>query len=483
MTATPKETKNLSNIEYFGEPIYTYSLKQGIDDGFLAPYKVLRVGINIDLEGYRPERGKTDINGEMIENRLYNTKDFDRTIVIDERTDVVAKKIMEYLNNSDPMAKTIVFCVDIEHAERMRQALLRYAAPEITAKSDKYIVRITGDDPVAKRYLEDFINPEEHFPVIATTSKLMSTGTDAQTCKLICLDENIGSMTEFKQIIGRGTRINEDYGKRYFTIIDFRNVTDKFADKDFDGAPVKIKETKQDDTLSEEVIDEGSGDEQIDPVTGADIVFDESYEADDARESPVAEPEPSYGPKSKVYINGVDVSILSERRQYLDANGQLITSSVKEYCKNGIKKTYRSLDNFLQTWNEADKKKVIIEELENQGIIFEELKDEIKSDLDVFDLICHIAWDAPALTRRERAENVHKRNYWTKYGENARRVLNALLDKYAETGIENIEDMKILTVEPLKDLGTATEIVSIFGGKAGSLTALKELEDEIYAVA
>lgn len=280
MTATPKETKALSNTEYFGEPLYTYSLKQGIDDGFLAPYKVLRVGMNVDLEGYRPEHGKTDINGELVEDRLYNTKDFDRTIVIDERTNLVAKKIMEYLKNSDPMSKTIVFCVDIEHAERMRQALLQYAPPEITARTDKYIVRITGDDPVAKGYLEDFINPEECFPVIATTSKLMSTGTDAQTCKLICLDENIGSMTEFKQIIGRGTRINEDYGKQYFTIIDFRNVTDKFADKDFDGAPVKIKESKQDDRLSEEIIDEGTGEEQIDPVTGEPVVFAE-YKIDE----------------------------------------------------------------------------------------------------------------------------------------------------------------------------------------------------------
>ena len=480
MTATPKETKNLSNIEYFGEPIYTYSLKQGIDDGFLAPYKVLRVGMNVDLEGYRPERGKTDVNGEIIEDRLYNRKDFDRSIVIDERTDVVAKKIMEYLNNSEPMAKTIVFCVDIEHAERMRQALLRYAAPEITGKSDTYIVRITGDDPVAKGYLEDFINPEAPFPVIATTSKLMSTGTDTQTCKLICLDANIGSMTEFKQIIGRGTRINEDYGKLYFTIIDFRNVTDKFADKDFDGAPVKMKETQQDDTLSETCIDEGFGDEQIDPDTGEHVVFDEDYERDDTEET-VAEPEPPYGPKPKVYINGVDVSILSERKQYLDANGQLITTSVKEYCKTGIVQSYRSLDHFLQTWNNADKKKAIIEELEAQGIIFEELKEEIKSDLDVFDLICHIAWDAPALTRKERVENVRKRNYWTKYGENARRVLNALLDKYAETGIENIEEMQVLTIEPLKNLGTPAEIVKIFGGKEKYLAALKELENEIYA--
>ena len=492
MTATPKETKALSNIEYFGEPIYTYSLKQGIDDGFLAPYKVLRVGMNIDLEGYRPERGKTDIDGELIEDRLYNTKDFDRNIVIDERTDLVARKIMEYLTNSDPMAKTIVFCVDIEHAERMRQALLKYAPEEITARSDKYIVRITGDDPVAKGYLEDFINPEQKFPVIATTSKLMSTGTDAQTCKVICLDENTGSMTEFKQIIGRGTRINEEYGKQYFTIIDFRNVTDKFADKDFDGAPVRIKESKQDDKLSEEIIDEGAGDEQIDPVTGEKVEFAEAvygnenpegYELGEETTPYGAVVEPVETTRKKAYIIGVDVSILSERKQYLDADGHLITTSVKEYCKTGILTSYRSLDNFLQTWNDAEKKRAIIEELENQGIIFEELKDEIKNDLDIFDLICHIAWDAPALTRKERAENVRKRNYWTKYGDKARNVLNAILDKYAETGIEAIEDMKVLTVPPITDIGTPKEIIDSFGGKPQYLQAIRELENEIYSSA
>ena len=498
MTATPKETKALSNIEYFGEPIYTYSLKQGIDDGFLAPYKVLRVGMNIDLEGYRPERGKTDIDGELIEDRLYNTKDFDRNIVIDERTDLVARKIMEYLTNSDPMAKTIVFCVDIEHAERMRQALLKYAPEKITARSDKYIVRITGADPVAKGYLEDFINPEQKFPVIATTSKLMSTGTDAQTCKVICLDENIGSMTEFKQIIGRGTRINEEYGKQYFTIIDFRNVTDKFADKDFDGAPVRIKEAKQDDKLSEEIIDEGTGEEQIDPVTGEEVEFAEVVYGNENLEGyELGEDTPQYGAvvavpelvegvettRKKTYINGVDVSILSERRQFLDANGKLITCSLKEYTKTGILTSYRSLDNFLQAWNDAEKKRAIIEELENQGIIFEELKDEIKNDLDIFDLICHIAWDAPALTRKERAENVRKRNYWTKYGDKARAVLDALLDKYAQTGIEEIEDMKVLTVDPIKEIGTPAEIVNLFGGKPQYLQAIRELEAEIYKVA
>ena len=486
MTATPKETKTLSNVDYFGEPIYTYSLKQGIDDGFLAPYKVLRVGMNVDLEGYRPERGKTDVNGEIIEDRLYNRKDFDRNIVIDERTKLVAKKIMEFLVNSNPYDKTIVFCVDIEHAERMRQALLSFAPKEITAKTDKYIVRITGDDPVAKGYLESFINPEEKFPVIATTSKLMSTGTDAQTCKVICLDENIGSMTEFKQIIGRGTRINEDYGKQYFTIIDFRNVTDKFADKDFDGSPVKIKVSNQDEPISEDIIDSGEGENQIDPVTGKPVEFQETIypQIDDKfGTSSLGEKGEEYGKKEKIYIAGVDVSVLSERRQFLDANGKLITCSLKEYTKSGILTSYRSLDNFLQIWNDSEKKQAIIEELEQQGINFEDLKEEIKSDLDIFDLICHIAWDAPALTRKERAENVRKRNYWTKYGEQARKILNALLDKYAENGIENIEDMKILTVEPLKNMGTPTEIVKVFGSKNDYLAALRELENEIYRVA
>ena len=490
MTATPKETKTLSNIEYFGEPIYTYSLKQGIDDGFLAPYKVLRVGMNVDLEGYRPEHGKTDISGKLVEDRLYNTKDFDRNIVIDERTNLVAKKIMEYLTNSDPMAKTIVFCVDIEHAERMRQALLSYAPPEITEKSDKYIVRITGDDPVAKGYLESFINPEERFPVIATTSKLMTTGTDAKTCKLIVLDSNIGSMTEFKQIIGRGTRVEEELGKLYFTIIDFRNVTDKFADKDFDGAPVKIKVSSQDEKLSEEVIDEGTGDDQIDPVTGENVQFEEVYGYGEQGTLELGENTPLYGvvepvetKKEKVYVAGVDVSILSERRLFLDANGKLITCSLKEFTKTGILTSYRSLDNFLQAWNDAEKKQAIIEELENQGLSFAELKEEIKSDLDIFDLLCHIAWDAPALTRRERAENVRKRNYWTKYGDKARTVLNALLDKYAENGISDIETLKVLTLDPFTNYGTATELIQTFGGRDQYLAAVRELEAEIYRVA
>ena len=484
MTATPKETKTLSNIEYFGDPVYTYSLRQGIDDGFLAPYKVLRIGMNVDLEGYRPERGKTDIDGELVEDRLYNARDYDRTIVIDERTDLVARKVMEYLVHSDPMAKTIVFCVDIEHAERMRRALLRHAPSEITARSDRYVVRITGDDPVAKGYLEDFIDPEKAFPVIATTSKLMTTGTDAQTCKVIVLDSIINSPIEFKQIIGRGTRINEEYGKSYFTIIDFRSVTDRFADKGFDGVPVRIKEASLDEPLSEDMIDGGEGERQLDPVTGEEVSFP-GYSIDSGfgTMDVLAADAPEYGKREKVRIAGVDVHVLSERRQFLDAEGKLITTSLKEYTRQGIVKTYRTLDSFLQVWNGAEKKRAILQELEAQGLDFAELKEETKSDLDIFDLICHIAYDAPALTRRERAENVRKRNYWTKYGDKARAVLAVLLDKYAESGIENIEDMKVLTVDPLKGYGTPAEIVKLFGGKAQYLAALRELEAEIYRAA
>ncbi len=479
MTATPKETETLSNIEYFGDPIYTYSLRQGIEDGFLAPYKVLKVGMNVDLEGYRPESGKKDIYGELVEDRNYNSKDFDRNIIIDERTDMVARKTMEYLINTDPMAKTIVFCIDIEHAERMRQALLRYAPKEITAKTDKYIVRITGDSPVARGYLDYFINPEEPYPVVATTSKLMTTGTDAQTCKVIVLDTNISSKTEFKQIIGRGTRINEEYGKHYFTIIDFRNVTDLFAEKDFDGDPVRIKQIGQDEPLKED--DEEVGDNPENPAA-------EPEEYPDTSESgvmPAVQPEPQYndGPREKVRVAGVDVYVLTERKQFIDTNGKLITTSIKDYIKNGVVRTYRTLDSFLQSWNEADKKLAIIDELENQGLIFEELKEETQKDLDIFDLICHVAWDTPALTRKERANNVRKRNYWTKYGEKARKVLDALLDKYAQTGIEEIEDMKVLTVDPIKEIGTPAEIVNLFGGKPQYLKAVRELEAEIYKVA
>ena len=481
LTATPKETDEVSNSEYFGQPLYTYSLKQGIDDGFLAPYKVIRIGLNIDLEGWRPDREVRDIHGQYVADRVYNAKDFDRTLVIDERTIQVASRITEFLTKTDPYDKTIVFCIDIEHAERMRQALVN-ANPEEAQKSTKYVMRITGDDQIGKRELDNFINPEEIYPVIATTSKLMTTGVDAQTCKLIVLDSNIGSMTEFKQIIGRGTRINEEFGKQFFTIMDFRNATDKFSDPAFDGDPVRVKEIEVDAELTEE--DVFPEDEVIiDEVTGEEIDFTDEEIPPGVEPTIIDGGDIEDDPKGKIYVAGVDVSILNERVQHLDSNGKLIIESLKEYTKKGLLKEFRTLDDFLNKWNHTDKKKSIIEELESHGIILENLMEEVKRDLDIFDLICHIAWDMPALTRKERAEEVKKRNYFTKYGDKARNVLNALLDKYASEGIENIEDLSVLKVDPFIELGTPSEIINLFGGKKDYLNAIKELENEIYKVA
>ncbi|MDD5040687.1 MAG: DEAD/DEAH box helicase family protein [Patescibacteria group bacterium] len=483
LTATPKETKEISNIEYFGDPIYIYTLKQGIEDGFLAPYKVIRIGLNTDLEGWRPEAGKKDKDGNEVEDRIYNTKDFDKNLVIDERTKTVARKISEYLRKTNRFDKTIVFCVDIEHAERMRQALA-IENSDLALENYKYIMRITGDDEQGKREVDNFINPEERYPVIATTSKLMTTGVDAQTCKLIVLDSNIKSMTEFKQIIGRGTRINEEYDKTFFAIMDFRNVTDLFADPAFDGEPVMIKEVKGDQELTEEDIHPEEDQTIMDPETGKPVDFEEEKPV----EYPI-QPEILTGgsivsePQPKIYVAGVDVSILNERVQHLDANGKLITESLKDYTKKSILKEYRSLDDFLARWNSAHKKKAVIDELEAHGIILDNLKAEVKKDLDIFDLVCHVAWDKPALTRRERAENVKKRNYFTKYGEHAHRVIAALLDKYADEGIENIEDLAILRIEPFNQMGTPSEILQIFGGRDQYLQAVEELEHEIYAVA
>ena len=483
LTATPRETKEISNIAYFGEPIYTYTLKQGIEDGFLAPYKVIRVGLNTDLEGWRPEAGKTDKDGIAVEDRIYNTRDFDKNLVIDERTKLVAKKVSEYLGKTNRFDKTIVFCVDIEHAERMRQALV-IENSDLALENYKYIMRITGDDDEGKREVDNFINPEERYPVIATTSKLMTTGVDAQTCKLIALDSNIRSMTEFKQIIGRGTRINEDYDKTFFAIMDFRNVTDLFADPAFDGYPVMIKEVKGEEELTDQDIHPEEDQEIIDPETGQPVDFEEKGSVEYPTPPEIIQGGPIVSePRQKVYVAGVDVSVLNERVQHLDANGKLITESLKDYTKKGILQEFQSLDDFLARWNSAHKKKAVIEELESHGIIPENLMAEVKKDLDAFDLICHIAWDVPALTRRERAENVKKRNYFTKYGEKARKVIEALLDKYADEGIENIEDLAILRIEPFNQIGTPTEIVQIFGGRDQYLHVIEELEHELYAAA
>lgn len=477
LTATPKETETISSTEYFGDPIYTYSLKQGIEDGFLAPYKVVRVGLNVDLEGWRPEAGKTDKSGQLVDDRIYNRKDYDKNLVIDERTQTVANKITEFLTATSRFDKTIVFCVDIDHAQRMRGALAN-ANSDLMAQNPKYVMQITGDNDEGKRELDNFINPEERYPVIATTSKLMTTGVDAQTCKLIVLDSNIGSMTEFKQIIGRGTRINEEFGKTFFTILDFRNVTDLFADPDFDGDPVRVKSigeaesfnTPEDEFAEGTAVVDEDGDEIIfeppagtpDIISGGDII---------------SEPTPKY------YVNGVNVAVLNERIQYMDGNGKLITGNLKDYTRQKVREQYQTLNDFLNKWNSADKKQAIIDEFIEHGIVMENLKEAIGKEMDIFDMICHTAFDQPPLTRAERVNQVKKRDVFTLYGEKARKVLDALLEKYADEGIENIEDIKILKVNPFDQFGTPTEIIKFFGGKQQYMQALNQLEQALYQVA
>ena len=482
LTATPKETKETSNTEYFGDPIYTYSLKQGIDDGFLAPYRVVRIGLNIDFEGWRPEQGKKDKHGNEIEDRVYNRKDYDRNLVIDERTDTVAKKVTEFLKGFDRFAKTIIFCADIDHAERMRSAIAKHN-PDLVAENYKYVMQITGDNDEGKRELDNFINPEEKYPVIATTSELMTTGVDAQTCKVIVLDSEIKSMTKFKQIIGRGTRINEEFDKLYFTILDFRNVTDLFADKDFDGDPIRVKPVPQDEDLSLVVIEEEENTLTVlDEQTGEEIKFEKAQ----IRYPDGTMPNGSWvakEPRQKIYVNGVDVSVLVSRELYFDNNGKPITTSLKDHTKEIIKGQFASLDDFLNKWNTTERKEAIVAELQEQGVLIEALTEAVNKEVDLFDLICHIAFDQPPLTRKERANNVKKRNYFTKYGEQARKVLETLLDKYADEGITNIESIEVLKVKPLTDFGSPIEIINEFGSKEKYLEAVKELEKELYKIA
>ena len=465
LTATPKETQEVSNTDYFGKPIYTYSLRQGIDDGFLAPYKVVRIDLDKDVTGWRPDKDMVDKYGNVIDDRIYNQKDFDKSLVLDKRTELVAKKISDFLKQTNRYDKTIVFCDNIDHAERMRQALVNENS-DIAATNNKYVVRITGDNEEGKMELDNFIFPESKFPVIATTSKLMTTGVDAQTCKLIVLDQRIQSMTEFKQIIGRGTRINEDYNKFFFTIMDFKKATELFADPDFDGEPVVIYEPKPG----------GS------PVPPDDIDGSTSPNSPDNGIDGVPNGKGGDTPTiKKFHVANVPVSVIAERVQYFDAKGKLITESLKDYTKKALEKEFTSLDDFLTKWSDADKKKIIIDELANEGVFFEALAEEIGKDLDPFDIICHVAWDKPPLSRKERAEQVKKRNYFTKYGEQAQKVMNALLDKYADEGVEPIEETKILTIQPFTDYGTPIEIINVFGGKSKYEEAVKELEQAIYS--
>ncbi|WP_437597215.1 EcoAI/FtnUII family type I restriction enzme subunit R [Escherichia coli] len=483
LTATPKETHEVSSTDYFGDPVYVYSLKEGIEDGFLAPYKVVRVDIDVDLQGWRPTKGQTDLNGEVIDDRIYNQKDFDRTMVIDERTELVARTITDYLKRTNPMDKTIVFCNDIDHAERMRRALVNLN-PEQVKKNDKYIMKITGDDEIGKAQLDNFINPKKPYPVIATTSELMTTGVDAKTCKLVVLDQNIQSMTKFKQIIGRGTRIDERYGKLWFTILDFKKATELFADERFDGIPEKVMDTTPEDIADpesdfEEKLEEISehDDEQ---VTGVDEPPAPPYQVKDTDDvGPL--PEEDEKKIRKFHVNGVAVGVIAQRVQYYDADGKLVTESFKDYTRKTLLKEYASLDDFTRKWQDADRKEAIIHELEQQGIIWEVLAEEVGKDLDPFDMLCHVVYGQPPLTRKERAENVRKRNYFTKYSEAAQAVLDNLLDKYADAGVQEIESIQVLKLKPFDSMGTLPEIIKTgFGDRNGYNQALSELENEIY---
>jgi len=464
LTATPKETKDISNIEYFGDPIYTYSLRQGISDGFLAPYKVVRIGLDRDLDGWRPFDGQTDKNGQVIEDREYNDRDFDRNLILEKRTTLVAAKVTEFLRATDRFAKTIIFCENIDHAERMRQAMVN-ANPDLAAANAKYVMRITGDNDEGKAQLDNFIDPESTYPVIACTSRLMSTGVDAQTCHLIVLDRRIASMTEFKQIIGRGTRINEDYNKLFFTIMDFKRATALFADPDFDGDPVQIYEPNEGEAIVPPDEPAEGGEEEPPGGTIVDALGGEE----------------TGGTRSiKYYVNNVEVRVATERVQYLDEYGKLITESLKDYSRKTVRQSYASLNAFLTVWNDAEKKQAILDELAAKGVFLEELAEQVGRDYDAFDLVCHVAFDAPPLTRKERADNVKKRNVFAKYGDKARAVLDTLLQKYADSGIKSVESLEILKVDPLTAHGTPVEIVKLFGGRDGYLAAIRELETALY---
>lgn len=445
LTATPKETKYASNIHYFGTPLYVYSLRQGIEDGFLAPYRVIRIDLDKDLTGWRPEPNQRDKYGNLIENRMYNQKDFDRSLVLERRTDLVARRISEFLKNTDRFAKTIVFCENIDHAERMRQCLVNENA-DLVKQNSKYVMRITGDSPEGKAELDNFAMPREKYPVIATTSKLLGTGVDVQTCKLIVIDKQIESMTEFKQIIGRGTRINEEFNKYYFTIMDFRKASEHFMDPEFDGEPL-----------------DGS---QFDPEPAPE-------------QKPHKESE-SPGIK-RYYVNNVEVTIIAERIQIMGADNKLTTESLRNYTKNNVTKHYATLDAFLNSWTKAEQKMAIVNELADQGIFFDALEEQVGKQYDPFDLICHVVYGQPALSRKERADKVRRTTYFTKYGEQARKVLDAILTKYADRGIEDLESMEVLKIDPINAIGTPIEIVNtIFGGKANYLAAIHRLETCLY---
>ena len=464
LTATPKETRYASNIDYFGQPVYSYSLKQGIRDGFLAPYKVIKVHIDRDVEGYRPEQGQLDRDGNEVEDRIYNTRDFDRSLVLDERTKLVAGKVTQFLKESgDRFQKAIIFCVDQEHAGRMRQALVNENA-DLAGENYRYVMRITGGDAEGQAQLDNFIDPESRYPVLVTTSRLLSTGVDVQTCRLIALDRQVGSMTEFKQIVGRGTRVHDDTRKFYFTLMDFRGATGHFSDPDFDGEPAQIYEP-------------GEG-EPIAPPEDYPLPDEEEAEIEEIVVDPSAWPRPEK--RRKVYVDNVSASIVAERIEYLDQYGKLVTESLRDFTRKALKKRFASLDDFLRRWKAAERKQAILEELEAEGLALDVIAESLGKDLDPFDLICHLAFDAKPLTRGERAENVRKRDVFARYSGQARGVLNALLAKYADEGVLNLDDVSVLRIPPLDKLGTPVQLVKAFGSKAGFVKAVHDLQAALY---
>lgn len=475
LTATPKETKEVSNITYFGDPVYTYSLKQGIDDGFLAPFKVHKVYIDRDQE-WAPEEGQTDDEGRVIEQRTYNQKDYDRTIVLPKRTEAVADHVVRLLHAHDPFAKTIIFCENIDHAERMRQAIINHelSRPLVQANS-RYAMRITGDNQEGKAQLDHFIDPMSTYPVIATTSKLMTTGVDAKTCQLIVLDRTIKSMIEFKQIVGRGTRLHPTREKYYFTIVDFRKATELFKDEDWDGPPIVVIEAGGDDEGADatsggtEGGDDGSG---TSTESGGDAETGTGGDDEGGGTQP---------PRYKSVVSDVDATITSEIIQMYDSEGNLTTEKFIDYTRKTVYEQFASLDEFITEWSQAERKSTVIEELEAQGVSFELLKQEVDQPLDPFDLICHLVYNQPPLTRRERANNVKKRDVFTRYGAQAQKVLEAILDKYADGDLSEVKDISLLRLEPFTTFGTPLEIINYFdNGKAGYLDAVRELESQLY---
>ena len=461
MTATPKETVDVSNITYFGDPIYTYSLKDGIEDGFLAPYKVVKVSLDKDLEGYRPERGKVDEDGYEVEDKEYTLHDFDRTIVIDERTKVVAKRITEYLKATDRYARTIVFCVDTEHALRMRNALAN-ENQDMMQQNPNYVVRITSNDVIGKSKLDDFIDSNTIYPVIATTSKLLSTGVDTKTVKLIVLDEEIQSMTEFKQIIGRGTRLLENKGKQYFTIMDFRNNSEKFADPSFNGPAEVVLD-----------VDGGNGNE---PTTPKDYGIDNP-----TPEKPINGIVEDDGFK-KIYIKGVDVSILNETIKYYDADGKLITESIMEYSKKNLKRVYENYDGFEQEWYRADSKEEFLEHLYSEGVMIDALYEKVNDNIDVFDLLSNVAFDKDVVPKEDRIAKVKSnKEFINVYNQEQIDVIDEILNVYNNKGVIELENIKMLEVRNFNKFGGLVPIITLFGGKQKYLNMINDIKRLLYS--